>query len=373
VSIRVAVVDDQALVRGGFAMVLRIHDDIEVVAEAGTGLEAIEVARRHRPDVVLMDIRMPDMDGLEATSRILAESDWDVRVLILTTFDPDEYVYKALRAGASGFVLKDIPPDQLAIAVRTVADGGALLAPSITRRLIGRFTERMTVDAAVAGRLDRLTDREREVVVAVARGSSNTEIAGELFIGPATVKSHVSSILTKLACVTAPSSWCSPTRAVWSRPAPATSATDAPGDRPPRAVGPWSLQASRAAGHQVRVLAVMAQIGADERTQGDERQAPGAEVVQGADNQASPQPLPLEGGLDLSVDKHDGARLRPVLDEPGTGRSDPELVAQLLGVVDDTNVHLRHHPRIPLDNDRACFSVPCPPAGLRGRRDSRHG
>ena len=183
-SIRVAVVDDQALVRGGFAMVLRIHDDIEVVAEAGTGLEAIEVARRHRPDVVLMDIRMPDMDGLEATSRILAEA--------------DEYVYKALRAGASGFVLKDIPPDQLAIAVRTVADGGALLAPSITRRLIGRFTERMTVDAAVAGRLERLTDREREVVVAVARGSTNAEIAGELFIGPATVKSHVSSILTKL-------------------------------------------------------------------------------------------------------------------------------------------------------------------------------
>jgi len=109
-SIRVAVVDDQALVRGGFAMVLRIHDDIEVVAEAGTGIEAIEVAHRHRPDVILMDIRMPDMDGLEATSRILAEADWNVRVLILTTFDPDEYVYKALRAGASGFVLKDIPP-----------------------------------------------------------------------------------------------------------------------------------------------------------------------------------------------------------------------------------------------------------------------
>jgi DNA-binding NarL/FixJ family response regulator len=192
------VVDDQALVRGGFAMVLRIHDDIEVVAEAGTGLEAIEVARRHRPDVVLMDIRMPDMDGLEATSRILAEADWDVRVLILTTFDPDEYVYKALRAGASGFVLKDIPPDQLAIAVRTVADGGALLAPSITRRLIGRFTERMTVDAAVAGRLERLTDREREVALAVAEGKSNAEIAATLYMSVATVKAHVSRLLTKL-------------------------------------------------------------------------------------------------------------------------------------------------------------------------------
>lgn len=132
-SIRVAIVDDQALVRGGFAMILQIHDDIEVVAEAGTGTEAIEAARRHRPDVILMDIRMPDMDGLEATERILAESDWNVRVLILTTFDPDEYVYRAMHAGASGFVLKDIPPDQLATAVRTVADGGALLAPSITQ------------------------------------------------------------------------------------------------------------------------------------------------------------------------------------------------------------------------------------------------
>ncbi|WP_067828715.1 response regulator transcription factor [Actinomadura kijaniata] len=197
-SIRVAIVDDQALVRGGFAMILQIHDDIAVVAEAGTGTEAIEAARRHRPDVILMDIRMPDMDGLEATERILAESDWNVRVLILTTFDPDEYVYRAMHAGASGFVLKDIPPDQLATAVRTVADGGALLAPSITRRLIGRFARRLSVNTAVAERLERLTDREREVMAAVARGSSNSEIAEELFIGPATVKTHVSGILTKL-------------------------------------------------------------------------------------------------------------------------------------------------------------------------------
>ncbi|MFI0353349.1 response regulator [Actinomadura sp. 9N407] len=197
-SIRVAVVDDQALVRGGFSMILRIHDDIEVVAEAGTGLEAIEVTRLHRPDVILMDIRMPGMDGLEATARILAESDWNVRVLMLTTFDPDEYIYKAMRAGASGFVLKDIPPDQLATAVRTVADGGALLAPSITRRLIGRFARRLTVNAAVAGRLERLTDREREVMTAIAQGASNSEIARQLFIGPATVKSHVSGVLGKL-------------------------------------------------------------------------------------------------------------------------------------------------------------------------------
>ena len=197
-TIRVAVVDDQALVRGGFAMVLGNQNDIDVVAEAGNGLEAIEVARAHRPDVILMDIRMPEMDGLEATSRIVAESDWPVRVLILTTFDPDDYVYEALRAGASGFVLKDIPPEELPIAVRTVASGGALLAPSITRRLIGQFAHRHTVDSAVSGRLDRLTDREREVLAAIARGSSNAEISQELFIGSATVKSHVSSILTKL-------------------------------------------------------------------------------------------------------------------------------------------------------------------------------
>ncbi|WP_028477957.1 response regulator transcription factor [Nocardia sp. CNY236] len=197
-SIRVVVVDDHALVRTGFTMVLGVHPDIEVVAEADTGRAAIDAAQRHRPDVILMDIRMPEMDGLEATATIMAEADWDVRVLILTTFDPDEYVYRALRAGASAFVLKDMPADQLAAAVRTVADGGALFAPSITRRLIGRFAQRLSIDTTVARRLQRLSDRERDVVVAVARGASNAEIAANLFIGAATVKSHVSSILTKL-------------------------------------------------------------------------------------------------------------------------------------------------------------------------------
>ena len=197
-SIRVVVVDDQALVRGGFAMVLDHQPDIEVVAEAGNGVEAVAVVHQHRPDVVLMDIRMPEMDGLQATARIVEDLGGAVRVLILTTFEPDEYVYRALRAGASGFVLKDIPPEQLVVAVRTVASGGALLAPSITRRLIGQFAAQRTVDTGLAAQLGQLTARERDVVVAVARGLSNAEIAAELFIGPATVKSHVSSVLTKL-------------------------------------------------------------------------------------------------------------------------------------------------------------------------------
>jgi len=197
-SIRVAVVDDQALVRGGFAAVLGLQDDIEVVAEAGDGAAAVELARTHRPDVILMDIRMPEMDGLAATKAIIDAADWPVRVLILTTFDPDEYVYRALRAGASGFVLKDISPEDLVAAVRTVADGGALLAPSVTRRLISRFAAPPVVDSSLAARLDRLTSREREVLVAIAAGLSNIEIADSLFVGAATVKSHVSSILTKL-------------------------------------------------------------------------------------------------------------------------------------------------------------------------------
>ncbi len=197
-TIRVVVVDDQALVRGGFAMVLGQQDDIEVVAQAGNGVEAIEVTRTHRPDVILMDIRMPELDGLEATARIIEDSDWPVRVLILTTFEPDAYVYRALRAGASGFILKDIPPEELPVAVRTVASGGALLAPTITSRLIAQFSERLAVDAARSTQLAVLTDREREVLLAVAQGASNTEISSELFIGAATVKSHVSSLLSKL-------------------------------------------------------------------------------------------------------------------------------------------------------------------------------
>lgn len=197
-TIRVLVVDDQSLVRRGFAMVLGHEDDFEVVAEAGTGLEAVTAAREHQPDIILMDIRMPEMDGLEATARILAEGNDLTRVIILTTFDPDEYVYKALQAGASGFVLKDIPPEELVAAVRTVAAGGAMLAPTITRRLIGRFAGQLSAESDFAERLERLTGREREVLQALADGKSNVEIADTLFIGSATVKSHVSSVLSKL-------------------------------------------------------------------------------------------------------------------------------------------------------------------------------
>ncbi len=199
-SIRVAVVDDQALVRRGFAMVLGHQEDIEVVAEAGNGLEAIEAVHRHRPDVVLMDIRMPEMDGLTATAAILEEADWPVKVIILTTFDPDEYVYRALQAGADGFVLKDIPPEDLGPAVRTVVDGGALLDPTITRRLIGRFAETLaaTSPTAASRRLANLTEREVDVLTELAKGDNNAEISETLYIGAATVKSHVSNILTKL-------------------------------------------------------------------------------------------------------------------------------------------------------------------------------
>ncbi len=196
--IRVLVVDDQELVRTGFRMILEAEPDVEVVGEAGDGRAAIEDALRLRPDVVLMDIRMPEVDGLLATEEILRTLDPAPRVLILTTFDPDDYVYRALRSGAAGFVLKDIPPAELVTAVRTVARGDALIAPSVTRRLIERFGRQLTVAADPPGEFDRLTEREREVLQLVARGRSNAEIAAELHLSPTTVKTHVSSLLLKL-------------------------------------------------------------------------------------------------------------------------------------------------------------------------------
>jgi DNA-binding NarL/FixJ family response regulator len=196
--IRVAVADDQALVRSGFVVLLRSAPDIDVVGEAGNGAEAVDLVTRERPDVVLMDIRMPEMDGVEAT-RAITNACIPTSVLILTTFDLDEYVYGALRAGASGFLLKDTLPDELLAAVRVVASGEALLAPSVTRRLIEEFARRPDVahvvpDPAIAS----LTEREGEVLGAVARGLSNAEIAEELFMSHATAKTHVSHLLTKL-------------------------------------------------------------------------------------------------------------------------------------------------------------------------------
>jgi DNA-binding NarL/FixJ family response regulator len=198
VSVRVLIVDDQALVRTGFRMILDAEPDIEVVGEAVDGAEAIDMARRLRPDVVLMDIRMPELDGLEATRRLLARGGEGLpRVLILTTFDLDEYVYEALRAGASGFLLKDTPPEQLAAAIQVVASGEALLAPSITRRVIEEFVRR-PVPAPAADGLDELTAREHEVLTLIARGMSNAEIASQLVVSETTVKTHVARILMKL-------------------------------------------------------------------------------------------------------------------------------------------------------------------------------
>ncbi|MEO5899151.1 MAG: response regulator transcription factor [Ilumatobacteraceae bacterium] len=197
--IRVAVADDQALVRSGFLALLRSEHDIEVVGEAANGFEAVKVARAERPDVMRMDIRMPEMDGLEATRLITADPALEaVRVLVLTTFDLDAYVHEALCAGASGFILKDTLPTDLLAAVRIVAAGEALLAPSITRRLIEDFVKR-PVTPVPDERLDQLTPREREVLAAVAKGQSNSELAEQLFMSHATAKTHVSHLLTKFA------------------------------------------------------------------------------------------------------------------------------------------------------------------------------
>jgi DNA-binding NarL/FixJ family response regulator len=194
-SIRVLVADDQSMVRAGFRMLLSGEDDIEVVAEASNGLEAVAQAARLHPTVVLMDIRMPQLDGLEATRRILAAND-DARILILTTFDLDEYVYEALRSGASGFVLKDDPPEQLLAAIRVVAKGEALLSPAITKRVIKQFTRIPRPEPP--RQLDELTERELEVFRLIARGLSNAEIARELYISDTTVKTHITHILMKL-------------------------------------------------------------------------------------------------------------------------------------------------------------------------------
>jgi DNA-binding NarL/FixJ family response regulator len=194
-TIRVLVADDQSMVRAGFRMLLAGEEDIEVVAEAANGLEAVAKAARFDPAVVLMDIRMPELDGLQATQRILAADD-SARILILTTFDLDEYVYEALRAGASGFVLKDDSPEQLIAAIRTVAAGEALLSPTITKRVIQKFAR--LPRPAPPKELDDLSERELEVFRLIARGLSNTEIAQELYISETTVKTHITHILQKL-------------------------------------------------------------------------------------------------------------------------------------------------------------------------------
>lgn len=197
--IRVLIADNEALVRGGFRMILEAQDDIEVVGEATDGSEVIELTRQSSPDVVLMDIRMPGMSGLEATRRLVTDSSGEgPRVLILTTFDLDEYVYEAMRAGASGFLLKSAPPGELAGAIRAVASGDVLLAPAITKRLIEEFVSKAPPGQEGPSFVGLLTDREREVLRMLARGLSNAEIASELVVSEATIKTHVNRILGKL-------------------------------------------------------------------------------------------------------------------------------------------------------------------------------
>jgi DNA-binding NarL/FixJ family response regulator len=195
--IKIVLADDQPLVRGGFRLILEAEEGVAVVGEASDGEEAVAAAQRLKPDIVLMDVQMPRVDGLEATRRIAQNRAIHARVLILTTFERDDYVFEALHAGASGFLLKNAPPEQLVDAVRVVAAGDALLAPSVTRRIIEQFARR-PVEADVLARVESLTQREREVLVMLARGRSNSELAAELFVTEGTVKTHVSSLLAKL-------------------------------------------------------------------------------------------------------------------------------------------------------------------------------
>lgn len=197
-TIRLVLVDDHELVRTGFRMILDAENDLVVVGEAADGKEAIEVVRETGPDVVLMDVRMPDMDGIEATRQILGAGDDAPRVLMLTTFDLDEYVYEALRAGASGFLLKDTPADDLVAGIRTVAAGDGLLAPSVTRRVIAEYAGRGRPGAGTVDGFETLTERELDVLKLMARGMTNAEIAEALFVSETTVKTHVSHIFTKL-------------------------------------------------------------------------------------------------------------------------------------------------------------------------------